>query len=209
MGQPDVHIDLDATWARFAGDYVIPTSYRITFDDPDRFKVVLELQVRVREGERPELAELRCVQRADGPPVSSGMLRELPLGSLVRESARLAAHRLDHVWDGGWVGTPLWSEPTKTQKDAMQQVFAEYRNASLTRKPGRRVPDDLLHRVADIYRRALTDGRPPTRAVEIELHCSRATAGRWVAQARGRDYLGAAVKKGKAGEQPTRKRKEK
>jgi hypothetical protein len=64
---------------------------------------------------------------------------------------------------------------------------------------GAAVSDDRLRRVAGVYRAALENGDPPTQTVADVLHASRPTAARWVAAARERGLLGAAVP-GKAGE---------
>lgn len=49
---------------------------------------------------------------------------------------------------------------------------------------GSRTSDGRLAQVAEIYMRAVGDGRPPVQAVAAELPCSRSHAGRLVAQAR-------------------------
>jgi hypothetical protein len=54
---------------------------------------------------------------------------------------------------------------------------------------GSRTSDERLAQVAEIYMRAVGDGRPPVQAVAAELPCSRSHAGRLVAQARASGQL--------------------
>ena len=56
-----------------------------------------------------------------------------------------------------------------------------------------------LERVAEIYRAALADGDPPTRAVQDAFNVSKRTASRLVSRARDAGHLGAAVRR-RAGE---------
>ena len=58
---------------------------------------------------------------------------------------------------------------------------------------GSRTDDDQLKNVAAIYELALREGRPPVKAVELELFCSRSHAGRLVGQARKTGLLKATV----------------
>jgi hypothetical protein len=57
-----------------------------------------------------------------------------------------------------------------------------------------------LQRVADIYRRAIAAGLPPTQAVADQFPCSRSYAGYLVRQARTEGYLGGTTA-GRAGEE--------
>lgn len=65
----------------------------------------------------------------------------------------------------------------------------------------RRIGDDHLREVADVYRQAVTEGRRnPTKAVGEELGLNRSTAGKHVQRARERDFLGPAPGPMRAGE---------
>ncbi len=64
--------------------------------------------------------------------------------------------------------------------------------------------DDHLREVANVYRNAMKAGRrDPVNAVREAMHASRPTAGRWVAQAREKGFLGRALEK-QPGEKPAR-----
>ena len=65
---------------------------------------------------------------------------------------------------------------------------------------GRRITPEQLDRVADIYRRAIAERRPPLREIERDLTVSRSTAGRLVMQAREAGILGPSPRPGIAGE---------
>ena len=111
-----------------------------------------------------------------GAPITQKLLRKLPIERLVRASVaqvrRPAAivdaergwYRVKGV-DGIWGGRPV--------REGRGSVTS----------------DDRLARVAEIYRQAVSDGRPPVQAVARELPCSRSHAGRLVAQARAAGQL--------------------
>jgi hypothetical protein len=66
-------------------------------------------------------------------------------------------------------------------------------------EPGKRLPDEILARAAEVYRNALRRGLGPTDAVALAFPISRSTAGRWIVEARRRGLLGPAIP-GVAGE---------
>jgi hypothetical protein len=69
-------------------------------------------------------------------------------------------------------------------------------------RPRTAITDERLKRVAETYRNALALGKHPTRAVMDhgpEAPIARATASRWIKQARAKGFLGAAVER-RAGE---------
>jgi hypothetical protein len=68
------------------------------------------------------------------------------------------------------------------------EVLASVRRRT-TRRPRRRVTDELLATVARVYRDRVDEGAP-TRAVAEEFTVSHSTAARYVAQARERGLLG-------------------
>ena len=60
-------------------------------------------------------------------------------------------------------------------------------------KRRRRVTRELLREVAEVYRRAHEEGRPPTQSVAEQFHVSHSSAGRWVVEARKVGILGPAT----------------
>lgn len=63
----------------------------------------------------------------------------------------------------------------------------------------RKLTDDLLREVAEIYRAAIAEGRHPTTAVRDALMVSHSQAAKYVSRARKRGYLGP-TSAGRAGE---------
>jgi hypothetical protein len=126
----------------------------------------------------PQVCELAVQQprMALGPPLTQRTLRKIAVEHLVglgvaqvRRAATIVDaergwYRIEGV-DGVWGGRPV----------------REGR--------GSRTSDERLARVAEIYMRAVGDGRPPVQAVAAELPCSRSHAGRLVAQARAAGQL--------------------
>jgi hypothetical protein len=126
----------------------------------------------------PQVCELIVQQprMALGPPLTQRTLRNIAVEHLiglgvaqVRRTATIV--NAERGWyqvegiDGIWGGRPV----------------REGR--------GSRTSDERLARVAEIYMRAVGDGRPPVQAVAAELPCSRSHAGRLVAQARAAGQL--------------------
>jgi hypothetical protein len=90
---------------------------------------------------------------------------------------------------------PAWEELWSEQ---MEALAARADNAA-TASRRNRITDDLLDEVAHVYRQAITDRRPPKKAIQQAWHVSEATAGRYIMRARERGYLGKTVR-GKKGE---------
>ena len=65
--------------------------YAVEVDDPE-CPVLVEVHVEVIDGQ-PRCVELRCSPKPNGPPVSSEILRQIPLGRYVRQSAGLYSER--------------------------------------------------------------------------------------------------------------------
>lgn len=80
-----------------------------------------------------------------------------------------------------------------------RQTRVDFERLASERRRGTRLPDGFLQEVALTYRTAVAKGRPPTQEVADELHGSRSSAGRWVSEARRRNFLGPAIRR-QAGE---------
>jgi hypothetical protein len=76
-------------------------------------------------------------------------------------------------------------------KHRRRLLAAELGNTRPPGNPNYARGDDELHyrNVAVVYWAACRFGRRPTQAVQEEFGVSRATAGRWVKEARDREYL--------------------
>ena len=126
----------------------------------------------------PHVCELVVQQprMALGPPLTQRTLRKVTVEHLVglgviqvRRAATIVDaergwYRVEGV-DGIWGGRPV------------------------RQGRGSRTSDERLAQVAEIYMRAVGDGRPPVQAVAAELPCSRSHAGRLVSQARAAGQL--------------------
>lgn len=173
----------DRKWVRHA-DAVIPERFWATIED-DRYPRC-ELEIRTING------RLECVGLVSEQGLRGADLRKLPLDTLVRQAHVAAtfgeAVAIDN--DGHFrVASP--APATMTADEYEQRLTSTSRRRSIT--------DDFLREVATVYRQAIAEGKPPTKAVASRLHGSPATAGRWVMQARERGFLGRATR-GRRGE---------
>ncbi len=160
MGLRSTHDDLVAY-----GDegLYLPRAYDFLVDDPG-CPLLVEVRAEVVHG-RPRCTELRCRQRPDGPEVTNDGMRHAAVKRYLRISPSLFAVRTDPA------GSFL--EPTDgTDVDAL--VRAE----RVRRRPR---TDELLAEVAEVYNGA---DAAPTRAVMRRWDVSKATANRWVRQAK-------------------------
>jgi len=146
-----------------------------------RLEVVVVPTADGRAG-RFECATVSVTRREGGPAVTTEALRAVPVARLVKEvgagSVMVVSHDDEHSL----------AADDRSLSDEMVQRFKQ---AGPT--------DEVLWWVAYVYRLALAIGSPPTRLVEKWLELPRSTAGRWVAAARDRGFLGAAEGPGKAG----------
>jgi len=141
----------------------------------------VELVVTTTDG-RLTAREIRVSQVPEGPPVTGTALRSIPVAALTK-LAVAAALEVESNPDGAGV--------------RMSALLLTPEVATRLRVGG--PTDETLAWVARIYRLALLAGDPPTKVVETALALPRSTAGRWVAQARRRGYLGPSDGRGKAG----------
>jgi hypothetical protein len=76
-----------------------------------------------------------------------------------------------------------------TASDTLEDL-SRARDRASGRQRRKAVTDELLDRVAHVYRQAIEAGRPPKKAVQAAEGVSEATAGRYIQRARERGYLG-------------------
>jgi hypothetical protein len=93
-----------------------------------------------------------------------------------------------------------WSEPwIEPWTQEMQELSRQVEGLRAPRRRNR-INDELLSRVAEVYREAIEERRPPKKAVQEALYVSKPTAGRYIMKARARrGFLGSTVP-GKKGE---------
>jgi hypothetical protein len=160
-----------------------------------------------------------------GGAITATLLRELPLARLAKYAMLGVAHRRgqgpafepvvpgDLRDDAGFyrigpgetelsddygvyiVDMPAWEE---LWSEHMEALAAHVDRASTARRRNR-ISDELLARVAQVYRQAIAERRPPKKAVQATWHVSEATAGRYIMHARAQGYLGK-TRRGKKGE---------
>jgi hypothetical protein len=136
------------------------------------------------ESGRLVATEVRVSQKDDRSPVTSEVLRLIPVAHLIKQAIRNAVE-VKTTGEGGSAVTQV--SPRVLTEELRQRLVESGPTA------------ETLDWVAYFYRLALLLGDPPTRTVEILFRVPRSTAGRWVAAAREHGYLAAAEGPGKAG----------
>lgn len=141
-----------------------------------------------------------CTLMAANPnqALTSSLLRQIPLASLVREAAAAQVVRVFKTGEG-LVGA-RYVEGGPGFGDLLEDLRKEL--AAVDERGRRRVVDEaFLRMVANVYRSGLAIGVPPSKHVENMLGpTTPANARRWVAAARREGFLGPAPTVGRAGE---------
>lgn len=156
----------------------MPSTVTVVAEDLHGYDV--EVEVVPLRG-RLTAREVRVRQRENGPPVTSEVIRSVPVARLVQEAA---AQVMSSSTSAEGVTTSI-----------MRQLTEEHVEQLRAGGP----TDAALDWVAYLYRLSVAVGEPPTRTVEQVLGLPRSTAGRWVSLARQRGFLGR-TESGKAGE---------
>lgn len=156
--------------------------------------VSVKLEFEVDEAGRPRCIGVEARAYDGGDPITAQALR-IPIGRLGSRAMRapMIVTRLGEILEGG--GLKLVA-PTRAERE---DIYAQYREGARRPRRGSPITDENLRAVAELYRRALSEGDPPTKTVCEEFHVQRATASRWIAKARERGLLGPASP-GRAGE---------
>lgn len=197
LAQLDVEPVEPSAWVRIAStDRAIPARFVVqaVLDDPE---CVVVLEVSLDSSNVPAVDHMhvhRTGEQPDpGPSVTGAVVRRLAVDALLRQAIEQVAEPIEPVQVEGHVGA------FRLRRDVEQGHATAYggRRVRAVIGEGRRTDDETLRTVAKAYRAA---GRAPTQAVADELHVSRSHAGRLVAQARDRGFLGATTP-GRAGEQ--------
>lgn len=133
----------------------------------------------IADGHKLVAQEVRVTRRPDGPPVTSEALRTVAVAAFVRHSIQASSD-------------PAW-KPSSTRV-AFGLMDVAHRDRMREAGP----TTETLEWVARVYSCALAAGDKPAKAVQDAFEVPRYTAGRWVASARKRGFLGPA-EPGKAG----------
>lgn len=138
-----------------------------------------EPTVEVDEEGRP-MAKLNYRTSLGGlppAPVTTALIRELPVASLIRVARR-------DLRDVAISAARQPGQPAAKRR-ALREVAEEF-----VERPRRRYDDAHFARVAEVYVTAWKAGKPPTLAVSEEMKASRSAAAKWVAKARKMGLLG-------------------
>lgn len=170
-------------------DRLVPVRFTVTVDDDDPMTPYITAIYEVRNGQ-PQCREIRIVSTDDGREIHAGDGRKLRIQDWMEDALAGTALSFGGVEPGG---ATRWGHPVEADH------AGSVRQVRLVRRQGRRrVTDELLQEVAEVYRANIE--RNPTEAVAARVGKSHRTAGLYIKQAREAGFLGAAIK-GKAGEQ--------
>ena len=97
--------------------------------------------------------------------------------------------------DGATVRSILWHDPFSPPPIVRRRI-AEARRAGR-----RKITDAKLEKAAEVYRAALDAGDRPAAAVADHFAVEQRTAGKYIALARDKGFLGPSLGRGRAGEQ--------
>jgi hypothetical protein len=193
------------------GGLRVPETFTACFEH-ERLRVRIEVVV---DEEGPECVAISRLHH-DSPPLRSE--RRFPLRAMVNAAVRGAAFEVVEVpieqvrslqRDARLVLHR--NSPLVPDRDGNVRLYAPAFEDTGKRSGERAVPvgrrpqsDDDWRLVAELYRRAVASGSPPSRAIAGEFGVGEATARKWVQGARERGFLGPAVGR-RAGEAaPTR-----
>lgn len=180
-----VHITPGKGFVDWHRPYALPRRFKATVEG-DSLPYIVHLEMSAGE-HGVEGNAVHYERREGGPPITSRGVRSLPLGEVIQTAVAAAA------WEKregpGSITYVPGGDPDLTDR------FEVAAPASL--RPGQRVTDEHLQRVAKVYEAAL---ETPTRAVQEHREwapISYSTAARWVGEARRRGLLAKPPERGK------------
>jgi hypothetical protein len=134
------------------------------------------LAVMVLEGRRYVVQELRITRRDGGPPITSELIRGVPVHSLIRGSVSAALQlRIPQPGPGG------------TTAHTMGLLVLPQKERHRLVKAG--PTDETLLWVARVYIMADLAGDPPAKHVRDAFGVPTSTAGYWIRRAKDRKIL--------------------
>lgn len=160
------------------GARAVPTWFHALWRSPKMpYVITMEITTMAREPEINRVNVERTLPTV-GEPITGGLLRDLPLGRMLRAALEVAARPLEEV-HGEEVPGGAFRVPGVTPPGS-----AEVGNRPQLPGRGRSMDRDTLAAVASVYLAAQREGRAPTQAVADVFGTSRSSAGRVVVQAR-------------------------
>ncbi len=169
---------IEASWnsyGRLGDGLAVPSPVTITVTG-EPFDLVLEVELQAG---RLVCRDLRVRQVDGGPPVTGEALRRIPVSEVIRVALEDLIERAEEIAPQTWESAPIGPPPEHVARHGPT--------------------DEALRHVAAIYRFTYALGESPTKGVQDRLGLPRSTAGRWVALARERGFLGP-TSAGRAGE---------
>lgn len=180
-------IDLTVGWAEYdqmgddvrIGDRLVPRLIYVEFpgvDGQPRLTMTLDASSGV-----PRCTDLRIESVEDGREVRTKDLRAVEVDNWIAAIVPLTAHQV--VSEGPGFVNSVVRVPDSYSAD-FKDAKATFERA---RRTGRRkVNDDLLARVAEVYK---SEELRPAEAVRVAFGIAERTAFRWIAEARKRGLL--------------------
>lgn len=133
----------------------------------------------VLEGRRYVVQELRILRRDDGPPITSELIRGIPVAMLIRGTvSNLVELRTDPDAVYG-------SDGVRMRAPEQVVITPDERGRLVGAGPA----DETLLWVARIYVMAELAGDPPAKSVKETLAIPTSTAGYWIRRAKDRGIL--------------------
>jgi hypothetical protein len=163
---------------------VVPASVHAVFDRPT-LDVIVELLIEMHDA-RASVERCTTYRRPAGPPVSGAVLRTISVERMMAE-ALLAASRVATSREGDRITTRATEARDAGSVDEL--VHAR------TRRGPRTLDNEHYQQVGEAYRSGEMFGRPVLEVIEHfsagTKRLPRATANRWIKEARRRGYLSA------------------
>ncbi|TKA11730.1 hypothetical protein [Actinacidiphila oryziradicis] len=172
-----------AAWVRTSDDTAVPSNIQalLHLDEPP---VAVQMVITVDAGARAIIREFAVSPRERDVPISTSLLRRIPVDYLLRvalDRASVSVKRRPDIHEGAF----------QLRGDPEHQAWV----SPAPPKPGRghEASADRVQQAADVYKQALASGsRSPGMEVATAMGYSRATAARDIRLARERGLLAAA-----------------
>lgn len=177
-----VHVSAEQQvgWVRTGDTTAVPTRFeaKVFLADP---AVVVLLLVLVDSGGRPHVREFHVAARVPNPPITSTLMRRIPVDHLLKAAVDAASVTVKNRPDIHAGAFQLPSDPD-------HQAWVSPQPAPTGR--GREVPVSRVVRAAEVYLQALAAGSAaPTETVASVLGYSRSSASRDIRNARKQGLL--------------------
>jgi hypothetical protein len=169
----NIRIKSNEDMAHVGSDIYAPTRVELTFTGMDDIGVDY-VAVLVLEGRRYVVQELRILRRDDGAPITSELIRGIPVAMTIRGAvSKLVELRIDPDADYQ-LRVPEQVVITPDERQRMVEAGPT---------------DDTLLWVARIYIMAELAGDPPAKSVKETLDIPMPTANNWIRRAKDRGFL--------------------